>query len=395
MVSSALPLVEGKPPQWNSLGRAPKALVAAAICASLVILMTSGGVLRAAELRTSSSAVAAGVTTRAPGLTVGLFGFDADPLGLIKRYEVTSGYGLTPDSFEVWICEIPSGDQDWTPEAWVEFLTEELVPFLAWQSDNNYQITFRAGDTVKADDQSSCKSEVVKASRGGSRGALIIHNRQGAGAGLGSPGYTCYGPGCEFPSNRRVVTILSGVLLNTDRIGVVLDSLENGFPSREVLFAVGAIGSFAHEIGHAIALPHSFTGLRTGFFAEYDNPMDNMSSGPWGQFSGRRESAGTSVLAGTVAVNRYAAGWIAPDQVEIYKGGQNFVHTGGHRHRRNANAGHTLRHRGSVHRDGYQNQEVIRLPHTKRRSRNLLGRPDRRVLGWLGNREENSAVSGG
>lgn len=300
----------------KSHSRGFRTLVVVALFASFFGLVTSGHALESTGLQTG------GVDIAAPGPILGRLSFDADPLGLIKRYEVTSGYGLASDSFEVWVCETPHGDLELTPKALVGWFTAEVVPFLSWQSDGKYQVSFNVGGTVTADSHSECKQEVIGASQGGSRGALIVQNRYGAGAGLGSPGITCYGPKCEFPSNRRVVTILSIALPEDNRVGVVLDALENGFPSRNVLFAVGAVKSVVHEMGHSIAFPHSYTGTRTGFFGEYDNEMDYMSGGVWGQYTGRGESAGTHVLLGTIAVNRYAAGWISPDQVDVHTGGK-------------------------------------------------------------------------
>ena len=65
-------------------------------------------------------------------------------------------------------------------------------------------------------------------------------------------------------------------------------------------------------MGHALGFPHSYGGL-TYFLDEpdevyeYDNPMDIMSSGG---------------LIGTVAVNRYAAGWMDPANVAIHPKGK-------------------------------------------------------------------------
>ena len=45
-----------------------------------------------------------------------------------------------------------------------------------------------------------------------------------------------------------------------------------------------------------------------------DNPMGMMSAGNSG-----------ALYVGTIAANRYAAGWIAPDQVHVYDGGADQV----------------------------------------------------------------------
>ena len=66
----------------------------------------------------------------------------------------------------------------------------------------------------------------------------------------------------------------------------------------------------AHELGHAIGWPHSFSGLREDSF-EYDNPLDVMSATLHrdGPLRGRPQ--------GTPAVNRLAAGWLDDSQVAV------------------------------------------------------------------------------
>jgi hypothetical protein len=62
-----------------------------------------------------------------------------------------------------------------------------------------------------------------------------------------------------------------------------------------------------HELGHTLHWPHSFTGP-----SEYDNPVDLMSD--------------SEVFPQhTLAVNRYAAGWIDPAQVVVHRGGSRTV----------------------------------------------------------------------
>jgi len=62
--------------------------------------------------------------------------------------------------------------------------------------------------------------------------------------------------------------------------------------------------TLAHEIGHTLGLPHSPR------FSDYDNLMDIMS-----QIEDDRK-----LNVGTIAINRYAAGWIDPGQVAIFEG---------------------------------------------------------------------------
>lgn len=74
-----------------------------------------------------------------------------------------------------------------------------------------------------------------------------------------------------------------------------------------------ALRTVAHEIGHTVFWPHSFGGLlhfENGVVYEYDNPMDVMSGGDH-----------ESLDIGTIAINRYAAGWIGPNNVIFHRGG--------------------------------------------------------------------------
>lgn len=85
--------------------------------------------------------------------------------------------------------------------------------------------------------------------------------------------------------------------------------------------------TIAHEIGHTLGWPHSYGGNTdfrpatdsiwnptddwTAQINQYDNPMDLMSGPPTSQ---------ANVV--TIAVNRYAAGWIDPEDVRIHMGGK-------------------------------------------------------------------------
>ena len=65
-------------------------------------------------------------------------------------------------------------------------------------------------------------------------------------------------------------------------------------------------------MGHALGFPHSYGGLthyldEPNIVYEYDNSMDIMSSGG---------------LIGTVAINRYAAGWVDPANVAVHPKGK-------------------------------------------------------------------------
>lgn len=309
---------------------------------SLVVLAPPGG----AVADEGSSSYWKGVSTgRINGaserLAVGARSYEADPLGLIANYQVTSYYGLTPDSFEVWVCEIPGGDLIITPEALVRFLDAEVQPFFAWQSGGEYQVEFSAGGTVGSPDLTACRDTVTKVSKGGSRGALVFANldrETGEGGGRGGNGLECSGTTVyvcydTFPSNLRGALIYNAVYVDDPWIEIGLEPLENGFASLKDLLAVNVVENTTHEMGHTLAFPHSYTGATS---SEYDNPMDLMGRGPAATYSDESVWFSTDTLSGTIAVNRYAAGWISPEQVDVYAGGY---------------SSHTL---AAIHEDGTQ-----------------------------------------
>src|SRR5690606_37969687 len=83
-----------------------------------------------------------------------------------------------------------------------------------------------------------------------------------------------------------------------------------GFVGNEVAF----MATVAHEMGHMIHWPHSYTGASSGQFSEYDNALDVMS-GNYGPL--RQGDPNYPDPYGTATINLYAAGWIDPDEVFV------------------------------------------------------------------------------
>ncbi len=69
----------------------------------------------------------------------------------------------------------------------------------------------------------------------------------------------------------------------------------------------------AHELGHTLQWPHSFSGVST---SEYDNPIDVMS--------GNSDRLGSRVTEpdpySTLSYNRYQSGWVSPSDVVVADG---------------------------------------------------------------------------
>jgi hypothetical protein len=107
-----------------------------------------------------------------------------------------------------------------------------------------------------------------------------------------------------------VEAALRGTVFSENSRFVFLDGrsvVKTGAPSIPPAGGVTAPNMFtvAHELGHAIGFPHSYR------FTRYDNPMELM---------GENDSpAGLQI--GTIAINRYSAGWMDPEEVATYSGG--------------------------------------------------------------------------
>ena len=228
--------------------------------------------------------------------------FDADPLGLIAHRDLSVEMATGTDLWQVWVCDTPGGDLSLDLAGVVALLEQHMVEYFRWMSAGRYELQFAAGGTVQGNYGEDCAGSAggqaaLKALFGGGGGApaggLIL------GVGNSLEGFAGFADGeivkCDtggalrwcggtWPQNQR--TVYAG---GTSASG-------------ELLLSV-----VAHELGHALNLPHSFGGLITtadGSPWEYDNPTDIMS--------------GSTALVGTIAVNRYANGWLDPEAVAVH-----------------------------------------------------------------------------
>ena len=203
---------------------------------------------------------------------------ESDPLGLIEHIDVSRNDTLEGSVvWEVWFCDTPIGDLRMVPDKVLTLLNREVSGYFRWLSDDRYRPEFIYGGMIEDDDLRECDFS-TRDVRG--KPSLIIDD-------------TSYNGGTANIAGR--------------------DALVGG---GTVVRAPGTRGPFlstvTHEIGHVLALPHSFGGLiywGDGDVYEYDNPMDFMSGGE-----------NNDINLGTSAVNRYAAGWIDPDEVRIHDG---------------------------------------------------------------------------
>ena len=248
---------------------------------------------------------------------------DLGQLELLAGHRFSRSYTLGTDTWEVWICHVADGGLHIDLRETVDLLQQEIPPYFSWLSGGRYRPEFVAGGVVRAaargvsDDSGAyeCDENVKSASEGGSDGALIVLDKSGI-ASRGGPGaYATEGGDGPwrivtrpYPQNRREILLTAGSVLP---ISAYCNNCR--YPDHINLDIV------AHEIGHALDWPHSFSGLRTlpsydNLINEYDNPMDIVSGGP-----GAWDLGMHGLTAGTVAANRYAAGWIDPEDVAIHQ----------------------------------------------------------------------------
>ncbi|MFN2485461.1 MAG: S-layer homology domain-containing protein [Acidimicrobiia bacterium] len=233
--------------------------------------------------------------------------YASDPVDLIALREETQTYSSGVDTWEVWICQVPNGTVPLTAAGVVATLEGGVRPYFESISGGNYATSFRTGGVVTASSPSSwpdnpfiyqteCEDLAAAAANPGAAGVIVVVNVDYSG-GYATGGLPCL-PGflCSetFPANGRIAVV-----------GAATVAVIGGFPP--------ALRTIAHEIGHTVFWPHSYGGLldfENGVVYEYDNPMDVMSGGDH-----------ETLDIGTIAINRYAAGWIGPDNVIFHRGG--------------------------------------------------------------------------
>ena len=215
------------------------------------------------------------------------FGFD--PLGLIANYDVTSYYTTKPDVVEVWICTI--GTKHTLTNLTVEQLTEGLrqsglAEYFESMSGGRYEMSFVPGGVVDAAFVQGCHGDQTF---GGTSAILAVPDLED---GFGwSPRFLSFST--DYPWNRRSAAI--GFYDGVRGIN---------------------IASTAKVFGFTFPWPQSYTGALSpeSGLTRADNPMDMTSRGNRGV-----------LRVGTIAANRYASGWIAPEDVHIYEDGHDLV----------------------------------------------------------------------
>lgn len=237
--------------------------------------------------------------------------YGQDPLGLIAHMGLSQELATGVDRWQVWLCDVPEGSvQIDLPEV-VSRLNEVLTGYFAWLSTGLYTPEFAVGQRVEGATSEDCLENVAAAAGGAASSAankpngVIVVDDSSGNEGVSTPGQFCTDRieitwcSSEYPDNRRSVYVGGGSVTAVE-----------GDSSTPLLSTV------AHEIGHALTLPHSYGGIITASDVhgvdsdepwEYDNPTDIMS----GAYAAEPD-------VGTIAVNRYASGWMDARSVAVH-----------------------------------------------------------------------------
>lgn len=301
----------------------------------------------------------------------------------VRTYSIDPS-GERVDPWVVWVCTVAPGGEvteriPMTPGEVVDVLETQIAPYYAWLSEGAYRPSFSPGGTLAAgsvDGPGSCVADAIAApASAGYAGAIVITDAPLGDIAFGDSGHkdSCSSPPCVgsdvLPGNGRSVLLGAQGIFATatsgdadfaetaHELGHTLDWGHAGSPlgyrDQETLapYYVGPVDPDAPWIDEAFpgfvdlfdaiatemglpsvaearaALPsdplpclsfptpavETICLLYTGL--EYGDVTDVMATTP------SPLSTSRSAIPATQSFNRYAAGWVTPDEVVTHDGG--------------------------------------------------------------------------
>lgn len=227
----------------------------------------------------------------------------SDTLGLLVGIDTLRDHSLGPDVLDVWACGVGQSASTLASQ-----LSANVGSYFNYHSRGRYQPQFIARGYA-GNSNGECEQTSFSQASPNANGAIHVTPTAG---GFASPGYTCGFAPCGYSEFYGDGNGRSGFIGNSS----------------------GFFATAAHEMGHMIQWPHSYTGLRQDFMGNYDNALDLMS-GNYGTYGGGGYGSYPDPYSSAV-VNFYAAGWIDPHEVYVFGGSGasfNLATAGGNGHR--------------------------------------------------------------
>ncbi len=227
------------------------------------------------------------------------------------------------DRIAVWVCDVPANTVDAQyrfslqsggptltvdPTAVAVWAQQTVAPYYASVSNGRYRASFTALGRIPlgvTDGSNECLDKAVAAT-GPPYTNVFVTDTSTIGNGVGSPGLiSSYEPDNFFNFTKPPVQTQRGFWVGG---GSTVD-----LPAPNVVI---------HEIGHTLKWPHSYV----DGFSEYNNPTDVMSGTPDDGWCSITTGSGYSTLwpciaQNTLAFNRFAAGWVDENQVQLQQSG--------------------------------------------------------------------------
>ena len=242
---------------------------------------------------------------------IDLFSYD-DPLGLISFYEFNRREGIANPNWQVYVCDV-GGQVDITPQEAVNTLNQLMTPYFRSLSGGLYVPSFSVGSAQAVTSGITATRSTLNAAQANClnkiKPPLPLSSTREA----------------RIQNSKIKVLIINNFAINNGvnslrwswhdtypPAGLIVDTAVH--VGGRTIKGLARYSTIAHEMGHDIQWPHSYSGrwvLLSNQVLEYDNRMDLMSG---------RSTYDLDI--GTIAVNYYAAGWMDPSKVVIHEGGQ-------------------------------------------------------------------------
>jgi hypothetical protein len=240
-----------------------------------------------------------------------------DPLGLLHERQLFRTIAEGTDVVAVVRCTVPPNTSNTTYRKYLDlgsftaaptevagWLTTHVAPWFTQVSRQRMAITFRPAGTItlaRGDGPAECLLKAQGATTAGDTNVVAYDSTMFTG-GFGGPGRNL----CYYSTGKCAMLAEIGRTPAESRRGTWVGGGAVG--GQEVAGIYVAV----HELGHTLGWPHSYRNPAN----EYENPWD-VQSGTVPCVSAESSGVCLQNAQHTLAINRYAAGWIDPDDVEV------------------------------------------------------------------------------